>query len=907
MIRMIQSNSAAHAKAYFSDALLKSDYYLSDQELAGIWQGKLAERLGLSGIVNKETFFAMAENIHPATGEHLTARTKEERRTGYDINFHVPKSVSVLHALSQDGHILKAFQDSVTETMQHVEADAMTRVRKNGASSDRQTGELAWAQFVHQTARPVEGFLPDPHLHSHCFVFNATWDDTEKQFKAGQFGDIKRDMPYYQARFHKVFSDKLIALGYQIRQTEKSFEIDNVPQKVIDLFSKRTDEIGRVAKEKGITDAKELAELGARTRAKKEKGVSMAELKESWKQQIGALGTEGKGETDKAVRFAQVKETSTLTPQACVDYAVLYSFERASVMADRRLLETAFRHGIGVKAVSVQEVAEKFKADTRIIHVKDKGRTLCTTKEVLSEEKRMVDLARQGQGKMKPLYDKAPELTLKGQQAAAVSHILTTPHRVSIVKGGAGTGKTTLMKEAVDKIQKAGKEVTVLAPSAEASRGVLKSEGFENAETVARFLVSPKMQEKIKGQVLWVDEAGLLGTKDMTAILDVATKNNARVILGGDTRQHASVVRGDALRIVNTVAGITTAEVSKIYRQKNEDLKKVVENLSKGDVKGGFAKLDKMQAIKTVDQQNPTQLLVSDYMAARKKGKETLIISPTHNQGEAITKDIRTRLREAGLIGKKEVTAKRLVNLNMTEAEKSDVRSYEKDQVIQFVQNAKEFPRGSVWTVDGTIENQVRVKNEKGESKELPLDKGNRFQVYEQRELQLSKGDKIKVTAGSSDKDGKRLDNGTLLEVVSVSKKGDIHLKNVKSNHTFTLAKDFGHISHAYALTSHAAQGKGVDQVFIYQPSATFPATDLKQFYVSVSRGKEAAFIYTDDKEDLLRHASDLRERQSALELLKNSKASKDFKQQLLQQEKSKEKAQTIQKINSKENHAPEI
>jgi len=279
MIRMIQSRSAGHAKAYFSDALLKSDYYLSDQELAGVWQGRLAKRLGLDGLANKETFFAMAENLHPLTGEHLTPRTKEDRTTGYDINFHCPKSVSVLHALSKDGHILTAFQDSVTETMQHIEMDAMTRVRKGGNYDDRKTGELAWAHFVHQTARPVEGQLPDPHLHSHCFVFNATYDDTEKQFKAGQFRDIKRDMPYYQARFHKVFSDKLIDLGYQIKMTDKSFEIENVPEKVIGLFSKRTDEIGRVAKEKGITDAKELAELGARTRSIFELKNELANIK----------------------------------------------------------------------------------------------------------------------------------------------------------------------------------------------------------------------------------------------------------------------------------------------------------------------------------------------------------------------------------------------------------------------------------------------------------------------------------------------------------------------------------------------------------------------------------------------------------------------------------------------------
>ncbi|HMK06651.1 MAG TPA: MobF family relaxase, partial [Flavobacterium sp.] len=222
MIRMIQSQSAGHAKAYFSEALAKSDYYVSDQELAGFWQGRLADRLGLHQADMKDAFFALCENHHPQTGASLTPRTKEVRKVGYDINFHCPKSVSVLHAFAGDDHILKAFQDSVTETMRAIESDSKTRVRLNGQQDERATGELAWAHFTHQTARPVDGALPDPHLHSHCFVFNATWDEVEQRIKAGEFRDIKRDMPYYQAQFHKTLSDKLTDLGYCIRKTDKS-------------------------------------------------------------------------------------------------------------------------------------------------------------------------------------------------------------------------------------------------------------------------------------------------------------------------------------------------------------------------------------------------------------------------------------------------------------------------------------------------------------------------------------------------------------------------------------------------------------------------------------------------------------------------------------------------------------
>lgn len=864
---MIQSSSAAHAKAYFSDALSRSDYYVDDQELNGKIQGRLAERLNLSGPATKETFFALCENRNPTTGDPLTARTKDDRTTGYDINFHCPKSVSILHALSKDDHLLKAFQDTVQDTMRDIEADSKTRVRKGNKTDDRETGELIWTDFTHQTARPVDDAAPDPHLHAHCFVFNATWDDQEQQFKAGQFRDIKRDMPYYQARFQKQLSDRLMDLGYQIKRTEKSFEVEGVPQRVIDLFSKRTNEIGQIAKEKGITNAKELSELGARTRAKKQKGMSMTELKAEWRRQIKELGHDDK-EGAQTIRYAPAKETPALTPELCVDHALQHGFERASVLADRRLLESAYRHGLGNTSVSVDAITQCFREDARLVPIKEKNRTLCTTRQVLAEEKRMVQLARQGQGKLKPLYSKAPELKLDGQQAEAVRHVLTTPHRVSIIRGAAGTGKTTLMQETVSWMEKAGKQVTVVAPTAQASRGVLRTEGFAQAETVAKLLSDEKMQQKLAGQVLWVDEAGLLGTQDMTALLDLATKKNARLILGGDTRQHSSVVRGDALRILNTVGGIRTAEVSKIYRQRDAHYRAAVEDLSKGQVRQGFEKLDSIGAIQTVDPLKPNDALVDDYVEAVKKGKSALVISPTHEQGAQVTASIRAKLRSAGLLGKKEITATQLKALNLTEAQKADWRSFGIGQVVQFNQNVPGITRGSTWSIDQATETGVQLKDKQGKTAALPLQKSQAYDVYQSETIGLSKGDSVRITRNGFDITDKRLNNGQTLEVVSVRKNGGLVLESNGSKSRYELKQDYGHLAHAHCVTSHASQGKTVDEVFISQPAATFPATDAKQFYVSVSRARERARIYTDDKELLLENAAELGERQSALELV---------------------------------------
>lgn len=71
------------------------------------------------------------------------------------------------------------------KVMQEIEQESETRIRKKDGNLDRRVGNLVWAQFVHKTARPVEG-VPDPHLHAHCVVLNAVWDGQEHVWKAEQ-------------------------------------------------------------------------------------------------------------------------------------------------------------------------------------------------------------------------------------------------------------------------------------------------------------------------------------------------------------------------------------------------------------------------------------------------------------------------------------------------------------------------------------------------------------------------------------------------------------------------------------------------------------------------------------------------------------------------------------------------
>jgi conjugative relaxase-like TrwC/TraI family protein len=881
MLRIIQNNSAAGAKSYYASA----DYYTQGQELEGQWRGKGAAMLGLRGEINgvagKLQWERLCDNQHPITGQKLMPRTKEERRIGYDLNFHAPKSLSVFYSLTQDERVLQAFREAVDTTMSDMEQEMQTRVRVGGQNTDRTTGNLVYGEFVHTTARPVGG-VPDPHLHAHCFAFNTTFDKEEQRWKAGQFAGLKRDAPYFEAVFHAELAHRMEKLGLPVRRTKQGWELADVPQTLIRKFSRRTQQIEQEALDKGVSNPKDKDKLGAKTRERKVKHLSPGELQSEWKnrctlEESDALKTattrldehealrqhakrDGRTHTERQLALqSRIPEAAREAVQLAMDHC----FERSAVVPEREVLARALKLGVGqTDRNAVLDAAARSEMISRDLD----GRRMVTTREVLAEERAMLDFARSGRGACSPLgssQDKPTRDFLSEEQQQAMQHVLASKDRVIIVRGTAGTGKTTLMQETIHAIEKHGRQVFTFAPSAGASHGVLKEAGFANADTVAMLLENPQTQERMRDNVIWIDETGLLGAKATRRVFDIAQSMNARVILSGDKRQHSSVERGGTLQLLEREAGLIPAELREVRRQSGA-YKQSVMALSEGKVIEGFTRLDELGWVKEIaDRETRLHTLANAYVQSaeeKAKGKgTTLVVCPTHREAEAVTDEIRSKLKSKQMLSKDEREFVKLQAVSMTEAERRDPLNYQDGDVLVFHKHAPGIRKGCKVTFDKAH----------ADTRGNPLRYADRFTVFRPSTIEVAVGDRLRITKNRAPKRGQhgpkniRLNNGDLLTVKGMTANGDLELSNGAR-----LGKDYGHIDYGYVVTSHASQGKSVDRVIVAQSSESFRASSREQFYVSVSRGKKQALIVTDDKHALREAVQQGDTRMTATELI---------------------------------------
>jgi conjugative relaxase-like TrwC/TraI family protein len=715
MLRITPQMNADAAKRYQAQHLSKGDYYLSETENYGRWQGQGAEMLGLKegSVIAKKDYDRLCENKRPDDDSRLTMRNKGNRRVAYDFTFSVPKDVSVLAYTTKDQRIIDAFHDSCRYTMREVERDACVRNRKHGADDDRKSRNLVIAEFRHDTSRPVGANVPDPHLHAHYVVFNASYDPVEKRFKAVQFGELKRDGPYYQEIQINRFAYSMRELGYNLVASKNGFyRVDGLPASVTQNFSKRSAQIEQEIARRGLAKGSKLAkEVTLKTRQHKTKGLSKDDLVREWKAAIAPKDWA-------AVEKVRAGATTPLPKEGighdkALKDAVDHCFERKSVVRDARVLQAALKIGRG--EVDLDGIKKKLEYLEYKRDLLRDGREV-TTPETLRAERQYVEWAVMGRNQHPKLgrVSVLPSYFSK-DQVKAVQTVLNSKDTVTGMIGDAGSGKTTVMPEIIRGIEAAGGSVHTCAPSTSA-KAVLQDKVTPKAATLQKLLIDPKLQDEVKGKLIIVDEAGFISSKQMRDLSLLAEKNDNRVILVGDPKQHTSVEAGDAFRAMIKYGNLQVCRIQEIQRQKDPVYREAVRELARGNVLKSFEHFEARGAVMEIkDNQAMLEKAADDYVQSTAAGKLCLAVTPVWAEIHAFSDVVRDKLKETNQLSRNDKPVETVRSYNWTEVERQSVRNYGPGDAITFHKAPPEFARHETIKVIERQRDNLLVERASGE------------------------------------------------------------------------------------------------------------------------------------------------------------------------------------------------
>ena len=836
--------SLANAKTYFEEHLSTGDYYSEKEMVAGQWYGEGAAALRLSATVKRDEFLLLCDNLDPRTGKLLTQRlktirtvighdgkthTEANRRVFYDFTFSPPKSVSIAAFIGDDRRIVDAHNRAVTASLRELERFAATRVRTEGDMSDRQTGKIVAAVFRHDTSRAL-----DPHLHSHCVVFNATLDPVEHRWKALQTFDMVSARKYIENVYYHELARELRRFGYTLKQNPRGdFAIEGVSPELCERFSKRHREIDEKTRELlaqkphlSQGNVKDIRNSIAQSeRLRKIKSVRLAELQVLWGGQVSSAEKEAVVSLKQGVPIKPDNHT-TGDAVAAVVWAEEHLFDRHPVVPEYELWRHALEHARG-QNITVEQVRE---AARNRGYIRDERHPhLITSRAALEREWDVVCLARDGIRRFQPLgsAQSVSSARLTSEQRVAVEHILNSRDFITLFRGGAGTGKSYALREVGNGLQKAGHRIHVIAPQRQQAVS-LEQDGFSGVQTVSEFLVRKPMPE---GAIVIVDEAGQIGGKQMQQLLRYVSARAGRLVLCGDTRQHGAVEASDALWAIEKYSGLKPAELNEIRRQdptqgktiverrQIEEYRHAVREASVGKFGQSFDRLDRQSAIVACSPFDQEGRLAESYLDLAGAGHSVVVVSQTWSEIHKVNDCVRAALKSRRLLGDEERTVVALESVDLTDAQKRDRRFHTAGSVLVFNQDTAGFHKGETGRLRDITVRGLVVERE-GKIRTVRFERLSRLTVCQPREMALASGDRLHLKANGKTAHGQRLVNGELVTVDRVLANGQIRLRDGR-----TLGKDYRRFVRGFAITSYASQGKTVDYV-LFSDSVVKTATN---------------------------------------------------------------------------------
>jgi conjugative relaxase-like TrwC/TraI family protein len=860
--------SLKDAKRYFKEHLSVGDYYTQGQRVLGQWFGKGAEDLGLTGPTRMDEFVRLCENFHPQTGEKLTLRQKTtrmeigadgkeheaaNRRVFYDFTFSPTKSVSIAALAGDDHRIVDAHEQAVMTALHQLQSFASTRVRKKGQCTDRMTGNIVAAVFQHETSRAL-----DPQLHSHCILFNATFDPVEKQWKALQNHEMFAAQKFVENVYYHELARALVKFGYQIENKPRGdFEIKGVSPELVKKFSKRHEEIDQKTREllerepeKADGNIAAIREnIAHRERARKIRDIGLEKLQVLWDSQMTPQ------EKDSLRRLAADRSPASYATEHLAEEAVTWAeehlFERQSVVHEHELWRHALEHARG-RNISLAEIQSVTKRRDYLRFDDYPGKV--STREHLQREWEIVQAAKEGVGDCHSLVWHPQPVNSKwdDEQRQALDALVSNTNRVSLFRGGAGTGKSFVLRELVEQVRDGGRKVIVLAPQRQQVVDMERA-GFPSPATVASFLAKHELAE---GAVVVVDEAGQIGGKQMLELIRLVKERNGRLILSGDTRQHGAVEASDALLAIERHSGVRPVELHEIRRQDPalgqsadervhiKQYRQAVKLAASGKLDESFERLDRMGAVVSCGLGDQADKLANEYLRLAEKNASVVVVSQTWTEVRRVNEQVRDKLKSKGAVGANDVTIQTLEKIDLTRAQKLDKRFYPHDAVIVFNRKVREAEAGAKGKLGGIVKAGVLVEVD-GRFITVADKVLDKITVCRPQETRIAENDRLHLKANRRLVSGAHVTNGELVTVKSVRPDGTIKLADGR-----VLDSGYREFLPGYAVTSYGSQGKTVDYV-LFSDSTVKAATNAQQWYVSISRGRRGIRIFTPDKEQL--------------------------------------------------------
>jgi Ti-type conjugative transfer relaxase TraA len=624
---------------YYVDRVAKGreDYYVGAGEADGEWFGLGAGLLSLQGKVDGDDLKTLLEGRAPRAETKLRRAPGPDAVTGFDLTFSAPKSVSVLYAVGDD-EVSRAVREghdaAVRAALGHLETEAC-RARRGPSGVDRVAGDgFVAGLFRHRTSR-----AGDPQLHTHAVVANSTsadgrWStlDSRSLYREGRTAGF-----LYQAALRAELTERLGVDWGPVRRG--SAEIVGVPKPVLRHFSRRRAEVVARLAERGESSASAARTAVLDTRRSKDYAVPADRLRAEWRARAAEHGLD----QEAVRRLMGVARPEVAERELAVAAGEIEGPDgicREQSAFDRRaaLRWWAAAHRQGARPGEVRTRADAWLASPRAVplgyrdgqqaHQPDSEQWY-STPEMLEIERRLVEsaAARRGEGVAvvaREHVDRAlaERGTIAGEQAAMVRSLVGSGDGVEIVRAAAGTGKTFALDAARAAWEADGLRVYGCALSARAAAELHDQTGIDTT-TIAQLRIDLGRGYGLPvGGVLIVDEAGMVGSRQLAELADQAAAHRTKLVLVGDDRQLPELQAGGAF--AGLADRLDAVELHELRRQRHDWDREALSALRSGDIPSwADAYRDRGRIVARPNARQVREQLVGDWWhAAREAGLE---------------------------------------------------------------------------------------------------------------------------------------------------------------------------------------------------------------------------------------------------------------------------------------------